>query len=179
MKEASRLSPFAGLLPLASACLAGASLACGLPALAAPPSAKTAVVGRQSSDSDASSARDGDVLEYRRAPDGLFYVVAMVNGAPVRFLVDTGATVVILTAADARRVSATADRRRGRVNVETVGGMSPMAWTTLRHVRLGSREIRELRAIVGNEGVAVSILGQNLLSQLASLTIRGDRLEVR
>src|SRR5688572_11047258 len=38
-----------------------------------------------------------------RAPDSHFYAEAEVNGVPVRFLVDTGATSVLLTAEDARR----------------------------------------------------------------------------
>ncbi len=39
-----------------------------------------------------------------RAPDGKFYAEASVNGTRVRFLIDTGATGIVLTTADARRV---------------------------------------------------------------------------
>ena len=41
--------------------------------------------------------------EISRAPDGHFYLDAQVNGAQVHFLVDTGASMVALTAADAQR----------------------------------------------------------------------------
>ncbi|RYD19717.1 MAG: TIGR02281 family clan AA aspartic protease, partial [Lysobacteraceae bacterium] len=43
---------------------------------------------------------------FSRASDGLFYVVGRVNGVKVRFLLDTGATMVVLTPADAARVGA-------------------------------------------------------------------------
>jgi predicted aspartyl protease len=40
----------------------------------------------------------------QRAPDSHFYVDAEVNGTTVHFLVDTGATAVVLAAADAQRL---------------------------------------------------------------------------
>src|SRR5689334_9050019 len=46
----------------------------------------------------------------RRAPNGHFFVNALVNGQPVRFLVDTGATTVALTVEDARRVGVPFDQ---------------------------------------------------------------------
>ena len=42
-----------------------------------------------------------DQIELRRALDGHYYVTAQVNGAPVDFVVDTGATLIVLTRADA------------------------------------------------------------------------------
>ena len=39
-----------------------------------------------------------------RSADGHFYADLMVNGAPVHFLVDTGASVVALTRDDAQKV---------------------------------------------------------------------------
>src|SRR5689334_11373173 len=46
----------------------------------------------------------------RRAPNGHFFVNALVNGQPVRFLIDTGATTVALTEDDARRAGVPFDR---------------------------------------------------------------------
>lgn len=118
--------------------------------------------------------------EYRRAPDGLFYVNATVNGAPVRFLIDTGANVVILTAEDADRVSADVEPgQSGGTNVETVGGRAAMRWTTLDHIMVAGREARNLPAVVAHDKLPVSILGQNMIAKFASLTIEGDRLNVR
>jgi aspartyl protease family protein len=54
----------------------------------------------------AESGGVGNGLAHRvlpRGPDGHFYADAQVNGATVRFLVDTGATVVVLTPADAHK----------------------------------------------------------------------------
>src|SRR6476620_7325199 len=46
----------------------------------------------------------------RRSPNGHFFVTARVNGQPVRFVVDTGATTVALTEEDAARAGVPFDR---------------------------------------------------------------------
>ncbi|HWW65435.1 MAG TPA: TIGR02281 family clan AA aspartic protease [Sphingomonadaceae bacterium] len=122
---------------------------------------------------------DRSASEFTRAADGLFYIQATVNGEPVRFLVDTGASVVVLTPEDARRVGARLDEDRYSAHVETVGGKAAMAWTTLDHVTVAGRKVHQLRAAVVRDGLGVSLLGQNMLSKLASVTIEGDRLRLR
>jgi aspartyl protease family protein len=116
--------------------------------------------------------------EVARHSDGLFYVNVMINNRSVRFLVDTGASVAVLTARDARAagiiVSGTYDR-----TVDTVGGSTPMKWTTLDTVDIAGHRLRGLRAAVVPDGLGVSLLGQNILSQLDSVTIAADRLSLR
>jgi aspartyl protease family protein len=111
-----------------------------------------------------------------RASDGLFYVNASVNGQPLRFIVDTGASIIVLTEADARRIGIAMNEGHYNTSVETVGGSTDMAMTTLTHVRIAGREVRQLRAAVVRNGLGVSLLGLNALSQLGSVTIQGDRL---
>jgi aspartyl protease family protein len=115
----------------------------------------------------------------RRDPDGLFYVQALVNGKPVRFLVDTGASVVVLTAADARAVGARVEDEQFTQKVNTVGGSTQMAWTTIQSLRLAGRDVRGLRAGIVKEGLGVSLLGQNMLTQLELLTISAEGLSMR
>ena len=55
------------------------------------------------------SRPDGSI-ELRRASDGHFHAEALVNGVPVRFLVDTGASELVLSVADAARVGIDSDR---------------------------------------------------------------------
>jgi aspartyl protease family protein len=111
-----------------------------------------------------------------RARDGLFYVSAKVNGQPVRFLVDTGATVVVLSDADARAVGAMPASGGYNARMSTAGGSRPMAWTKLGHVQIAGQDVRGVTAAVVSGGPGVSLLGQNLLSKLGGLHIEGDRL---
>lgn len=165
--------PVAGLAFLAALGLpAGLGQSDAIPRAAAPVSARAAIV-------EAPKDARATASEFTRAADGLFYVEAMVNGEPVRFLVDTGASVVVLTPADARRVGVRLDEGHYNAHVETVGGKTAMAWTTLDHVTVAGRKVRQLRAAVVRDGLGVSLLGQNMLSQLASVTIEGDNLRLR
>lgn len=122
---------------------------------------------------------EADGTRAARAADGLFYVHARVNGRPVRFLVDTGASVVVLTPADAAAVGVAPAPDRFDAHVLTAAGNAPMAWATLNEVRLAGRAVRGVRAAVVRDGLAVSLLGQNMLARLGSVRMEGDQLELR
>jgi aspartyl protease family protein len=119
------------------------------------------------------------VHKVRRNADGLFYVRALVNGKSMRFLVDTGASVVVLTESDARAVGLAIDDRGFSSKVKTVGGSAAMAWVTIDHLSLAGHEVHNLRAAVVKRGPGVSLLGQNMLSKLDTLTISENDLTLR
>ncbi|QJU57318.1 retroviral-like aspartic protease family protein [Sphingomonas sp. AP4-R1] len=110
-----------------------------------------------------------------RASDGLFYATALIDGQPVRFLVDTGASVVTLTADDARRLDIMPDARAaGRA--DTANGRAVFGWTRIDTVDVAGRRIEDVRAAVLEKDAGVSLLGQNLLSRLGTVRIEKDRL---
>lgn len=114
-----------------------------------------------------------------RASDGLFYVRAEVNGHKMRFLVDTGASVTVLRAADAKALGLAPQADRFGQRIETAGGGTAMAWTRLASVKLAGRELHDVRAAVVRQGLGVSLLGQNMLGRLQSVKIERDQLELR
>ena len=115
----------------------------------------------------------------RRAPDGLFYVTGTINGAPVRFLVDTGSTSTVLTREDARRGGVLPTAEAFAARADTANGSARIAWVLIGELHVGGIRARDVAAAVAAEGLGVSLLGQNWLSQLGSLTISGDRMEFR
>lgn len=114
-----------------------------------------------------------------RADDGLFYVMGFVNGVPVRFLIDTGASSIVLTPEDALRAGLTPPGGAFRDFADTANGRAAVAWTKIDDLAVGRVRVHGISAAVVREGLDVSLLGQNWLSQLASLTIAGDRLQFR
>lgn len=126
--------------------------------------------------SPGASIRDGAV---RRAADGLFYVNAEVNGVPVRFLIDTGASIVVLTPLDAARIGVMPSADAFRHEAETAGGRTAMARVTLARLAAGTTERQDIDAAVGSAGLGVSLLGQSWLSKLQSITIAGDEMVMR
>lgn len=115
-------------------------------------------------------------IDVERSRDGMFYVNAEINGERIRFLVDSGASVAVLTDADARRIGV----RREPVNgqMDTVGGQVPMSWTTVRQIRIGERNLPYVRAAIVDGGAGVSLIGQNVLTRFSSITIKGDRMRL-
>jgi aspartyl protease family protein len=111
-----------------------------------------------------------------KAPDGLFYVSGAVNGTQVRFLVDTGANMVVLTADDARRVGLSSGDGRPADSIETAGGRSTMDRVSLGRVSVAGHEVANIDAAVMPNGLKVSLLGQNLLSKLGPITMSGDEI---
>jgi clan AA aspartic protease (TIGR02281 family) len=119
---------------------------------------------------------DGAV-ESRPESDGLFYVTAMVNGKPVRFVVDTGASVVVLTRSDAMKAGVTRGGSRA-IDVETAGGSSAMHSVNLERVDIAGQSLTDVDAAIMGADLPVSLLGQSVLSQMRSVRLAGNRLQL-
>lgn len=121
---------------------------------------------------------DGNAIRLERQPDGHFYAEARVNGMPVRFLVDTGATTIALSRSDAQRAgipfSAGAFETVGRGASGEVRG----AFVTLGRVTLGNRSVENAPAAV-IDGSEISLLGQSFLGRFASVEIKDDMMVLR
>lgn len=110
--------------------------------------------------------------------DGHFTARATINGTAVDLLVDTGATLVALTEADARRLGLTPDSYPHRV--ATAGGEAAAAVVRLKDVAIGPVRVRDVEAMV-LEGDALphSLLGMSFLSRLRGYQADGGRLVLR
>lgn len=120
----------------------------------------------------AKSAGSANELVYRADPNGHFLVDAEVNGTPVRFLVDTGATLVVLSPADARAAGLDGGDLRFTAVMSTANGTARAAPTRLRSLRLGQLEVTDVPAVVMERPLAVSLLGMSFLRRLDGYSIR-------
>lgn len=113
----------------------------------------------------------------QRAADGLFYVTARANGETVRFVVDTGASVVVLSGADAHRLGVAVDKA-APARIRTAGGGAAMRWGNIEELELAGKRMTNLKAAIVDQGLPVSLMGQNALARLGSVTLRGDTLQI-
>lgn len=123
----------------------------------------------------AMSAGDG-ALSFRRAPDGHFYVTAEVNGAPVRFMVDTGATVLVLTRTDARAAGIDPAGLNFIQPTQTANGQVMSAPVRLDEITIGDVVDRNVPASISGGGLGRSLLGMSYLDRWHSMRIEGDTL---
>lgn len=126
----------------------------------------------------AAATVSGQGTTLNRGPDGHFYADAQVNGVTVHFLVDTGASGVALSAADARRVGlpffATEFAPVGRGASGVVRGKL----VTLDRVSLGGKSVEQVSGAI-LEGSEMSLLGQSFLSRMGTIEMTPDRMVIR
>jgi aspartyl protease family protein len=121
---------------------------------------------------------DGAVT-VRESRGGHFQVEAEVDGTPVRFLVDTGATDVTLSPADARRLGFDLARLRFDRSYRTANGTVTGAPVRLRTVAIGPIRIEDVRASVNGAAMERSLLGMSFLSRLSGYEVRDGVLFLR
>lgn len=112
---------------------------------------------------------------YRADPNGHFVLAAEVNGAPVRFLVDTGASLVFLTADDARAAGFPPRDLDYTQRVYTANGAVRAAPVLLREVRIDDLALDNVRAAVLDQ-LGQSVLGMSFLDRLKGFAMRGGAL---
>jgi len=120
-----------------------------------------------------------DEIVVPAGPRGHFMVILDVNGAPVRFLVDTGATTVTLTAEDAQRAGLPVHALDYTTRVLTANGEIGVAAVTLRDMQLGNLEVRDVEATVTQAQLSISLLGMSFLGRLSSFEVRPEGLILR
>jgi aspartyl protease family protein len=123
------------------------------------------------------SAPASDTLVFPANEQGHVIVEAVINGAPMRVLVDTGASLVSLTAADARAAGISRAELVFDHLVNTANGTVRVARVTLREVRIGQLSVYDVPAAV-LDNLNVSLLGMSFLSRLQSYEMRDGKLTI-
>lgn len=110
------------------------------------------------------------------APDGHYWLVANVNGVPVRFLVDTGATLTALSTKDAERAGLEPRVGGLPVMLGTANGTVTAELTTVSSLTFGSIEARGLDAVIAPNLGQTNVLGMNFLSRLKGWRVKNGDL---
>jgi aspartyl protease family protein len=113
---------------------------------------------------------------FTKADDGQFHIRAEIGGVPVSFILDTGASDVMLTPADARRLGFDPTNLAFTRRYETANGTVEGAPVTLPAVDIGPIHLTEVAASVSQSDGGSSLLGMSFLSRLSSFRIEGAKL---
>jgi len=110
------------------------------------------------------------------APDGLghYLLTGEINGAQARMMIDTGASLVALPAADAERMGI--EYRKGRrVFVNTANGQATAWRVRIDRLRIGEMELNQLDAVVHEHGLSIILLGNSFLNRF-NMQRDGDQM---
>ena len=123
---------------------------------------RTLVRGQTYSSSGTSGAQNVTLLA---GAGGHVLAEGMVNGGAVRFVVDTGATLVALPGSDASRLGI--DYRKGEAGtIQTAAGPTPAYRVKLNTVRIGGIELNNVDGVVIENGLPVALLGMSFLNRV-------------
>lgn len=122
---------------------------------------------------------NNDIISASKYPDGHFRLILEVNDVPVEFLVDTGATEIVLTKEDARRVGLDVSQLSFWGEASTANGEVRTAPVRLGKIALGNIHHYGVTALVNNASMEKSLLGMSYLSRLSSIEIQGDQIILR
>ena len=119
-----------------------------------------------------------DSVVVDRQLDGHYYLTLEVNDVPVPFMIDTGASEMVLTREDAARVGLSEGDLNfiGRAN--TANGIVRTAPVRLDEVRLGQISDQNVYAVVNDGEMTQSLLGMGYLQNWGRIEIADGRLRL-
>lgn len=115
-----------------------------------------------------------------KAGNGHFEARILVNGTPVRAVVDTGATSTVLTAQDAQAAGFNPAALNFTIPVSTANGMARAAVVRTDELAIGGIVRNDMPVMIAAPGMlGQSLLGMNFIGSLSGFDVRGDRMILR
>jgi aspartyl protease family protein len=124
----------------------------------------------------ASPVIEGDELRLRAREDGHYYIRGEVNGEPTTFLVDTGATDIVLTMETAARAGWPEERLTFDGMASTANGLVPIAGARLESLEIGGLLLSDQRVSVNRGRLDQNLLGMAFLNQLSGWRVENGEL---
>jgi aspartyl protease family protein len=121
----------------------------------------------------------GSAVVLAKQSDGHYYADATANGQPLRLMVDTGASIVALTGADAQRMGLFWNQSELQTVGRGVSGDVTGKAIEIAELRIGGLSATNVKAVIIPDGLDVSLLGQSFLSQVGNVSISGDQMTLR
>lgn len=116
------------------------------------------------------------VIEIPKDARGHFVLIADVNGKPIEFLVDTGASVVVLSREDAQKSGISLDNLAFTGIANTANGSVKTAAVKIDTINVGGVQDDDVRAYVTSGELFGSLLGMSYLQRFEKIEISRDKL---
>jgi aspartyl protease family protein len=124
------------------------------------------------------AASPGELMISRDA-NGSYYVMAQVNGQPLQFLVDTGASEVVLSPADAQRLGVDLKALSFGDPVETANGEGRGAPYRAQSLTVGPIQLSDVPMSINQAPMRHSLLGMTFFNRLQAFRFEGGRLYLK
>ena len=122
---------------------------------------------------------EGNTIILSVSRDGHFYANGKANGKKLRFMIDTGASDVVLSPVDASRIGINVEKLQFTKTYQTANGIGLGAPYRLNSLAIGSLEYAKFAVSVNKSDMVTSLLGMSFLERLQSFEFRGSKLYLR
>ena len=123
--------------------------------------------------------QDGSEIQVPRGRGGHYFLDVNVAGTPITFIVDTGATDVVLTLDDARAIGLDPDNLPFLGSAQTANGPVKTAFTTVDFMSVGPVRYDRVQVAVNGGEMRESLLGMSFLSRFDKIEIGRDGLVLK
>lgn len=120
---------------------------------------------------------DGSI-SFKKSQNGHFYIMAKINGTSIRFLLDTGATDITLSLADAKNAGINTSNLRFDKIYNTANGQVKGAIINIYRLDIGNLQMEDVKASVNAGDMDISLLGMSFLEQTSGYEVRGNTLTI-
>ncbi|WP_295246591.1 TIGR02281 family clan AA aspartic protease [uncultured Brevundimonas sp.] len=128
---------------------------------------------------EAAIGASGTDAQVVKGADGHYWAEASIDGKAVRVLVDTGASVVALTRADALRLGVDPEPEAFTGKVQTASGVVRAAPVQLKTISVAGARVDRVEALVVEQGLEYSLLGMSYLGRLSAFSATPAGLTLR
>ncbi|QXK91848.1 TIGR02281 family clan AA aspartic protease [Neoehrlichia mikurensis] len=118
--------------------------------------------------------KDGSI-ELRKSKNGHFYIRTTINGKDITFLVDTGATDVVLSLKDARKIGKYLKYLHRIKSYHTANGIIKAVYVEIPEIKIGNITVNNVKASINTGSVDTSLLGMSFLKHF-SFVMKKDKL---
>ena len=118
-------------------------------------------------------------LTLSEGDDGHYHVYGEINGTRIAFLIDTGATDIVLDPADATRIGLDLDQLKFDIPFGSANGIGYGARAVVGRLIVGPIEFSDVRVSINKAGMGSSLLGMAFLKRLKSYSVSGGKLILR
>ncbi|MBJ7253268.1 MAG: TIGR02281 family clan AA aspartic protease [Sphingomonadaceae bacterium] len=115
-----------------------------------------------------------EAIELRRQDDGHYWLMVDINGKPVRFMLDSGATMTAINATTASEVGVEADGYP--IILSTANGRIAAKRGVVRSLSVGPHSIENHQVVVSERFGDVNVLGMNFLNSMQSWRVEANMM---
>ena len=121
----------------------------------------------------------GEDITIRRQDDGHYWLQVDVNGKPVRFMIDSGATTTAVNANTARETGIEVDANGYPVFLNTANGSVAAQRGIIQSLKIGTHEIGQHNVVVSESFGDTNVLGMNFLDSMQSWKVEANVMTLK